>query len=95
MSGIRNLTADLLERRAKLAKLRKEIDAEIVAIDNGLRMAGVLRLRGRPRKAPAYTDLEAREAHARHQAGERTPEVIEGHRQYQRENTRQRRSETA
>lgn len=85
--------ADLLARRAELERLLVEVETEIVAVEDGLRVAGLMPA-GRPRKRPTHTPAEAREAHARHQAGESSDWIDEGERQYKRRYARRLRSVT-
>lgn len=83
------LTPDTLRRRRlRLIDLRARIDAELDALERGMRAAGVLPL-GRPTRMPTITTAEARRAHAAYVRGIRTPEVVEGNRQYNRDNARQ------
>lgn len=82
---------DLLARHARLERLIVEAEIELVAIEEGLRVAGVS-LIGQPRKRPTHTRSEAREAHRLHQRGDTTPWVRTGERQYQRDNKRKARS---
>jgi hypothetical protein len=83
--------ADLQARYAKLQRLIVDAQIELTAVEEGLRVAGVLRA-GRPRKRPTHTVSEAREAHRLHQLGDLSPWVQDGERQYQRDNARARRS---
>lgn len=79
---------ELAARHAELQRLKVDIEVEIVAIENALRMHGQWRRSGRPRKPPTHTDAEAAEAHALYSIGKRTPWVIAGNRQYQRDQAR-------
>lgn len=80
-------TEELSARYIELQELKKKLDGEIVSVERGLRVAGLLVVRGKPRLAPTHTIAEARDAHRRWQKGERDDEwVAAGERQYQREN---------
>lgn len=83
--------AELLARRDRLERLLVEVEAELAAVEDGLRVAGISR-RGRPRARPTHTPTEAREAHRLHQLGERTPWVLAGEREFKRRNKRTERS---
>lgn len=83
------MDADELEaRHAELQQLKQRLEVEIVAIQDGLRMHGRWGRAGRPRKPPTHTDAEALDCHNRYAAGDRTPWVVAGHQQYQREERR-------
>jgi hypothetical protein len=85
----RALDADELEQRHReLQTLKRNVEVEIVAVQELLRAVGRWGRAGRPRKPPTHTDAEALEAHQRYQAGERTPWIDAGHRQYQRDHRR-------
>lgn len=84
--------ADLQARHVKLERLLVEIETELVAIEEGLRVARVMAT-GQPRKRPTHTRSEAKEAHRLHQNGDTTPWVRAGERQYQRDHKRRARSE--
>lgn len=87
------VAAQLAARYIELQDLKKKVDSELAAVENGLRMAGLLALRGKPRLAPTHTVTEAREAHRRFAAGDRGSKwVIDGERQYQRERKNARRA---
>lgn len=81
--------ADLLARRAELERLLVEVETEIVAVEDGLRVAGLMPA-GRPRRRPTHTPAEAREAHRLHGQGETSDWIDEGERQYKRRNKRRR-----
>lgn len=85
--------ADLLARRAELERLLVDVETEIVAVEDGLRVAGLMPA-GRPKKRPTHTPAEAREAHRLHQLGECSPWIDEGERQYKRRNQRRVREAT-
>lgn len=81
-----SVAGQLARRYVELQDLKKKVDTELAAVENGLRMAGLLAGAGRPRLAPTHTVAEAREAHRRFAAGERDEAwVLDGERQYQRE----------
>ena len=82
------MSADALARLEQLQALRLRIDIEITAVENGLKVAGVLDNRGRPRVVPTHTLAEAKAAHAAHKRGERSDWIDAGERQYQRERKR-------
>lgn len=82
--------ASLAAKYVELQELKKRLDTEIVAVEQGLRVAGLLPA-GRPKVAPTHTAGEARDAHRRHAKGERSDWVDAGERQYQREAKRRRR----
>ena len=88
MSG---LTDDRTARYDALQKLKMRVDAELVSVERGLRVSGLMRYPGRPAIAPTHTVTEAREAHRLFSRGERTAWVIDGERQYQREAKQRRR----
>lgn len=87
------VTGHLAARYIELQVLKKQLDVEITAIENGLRVAGLFRV-GRPKVPPTHTLTQCREAHARWQRGERDNQwVIDGERQYQRERKAAKRAE--
>jgi hypothetical protein len=75
-------------KRARLLRLRDRLDAELAAVERAMQVAGILPL-GRPSRQPVITTAEARRAHSAYVLGIRTPEVIAGHRQYDRDLKRQ------
>ncbi len=76
---------ELIARYNQLGALKARVETELAAVEAGLRVAGVLPpRRGRPPIPQTLTEAQAREFHRRHQAGERSLEVIEGEREYQR-----------
>lgn len=79
---------DLVTRYGELQALKLRVDSELIAVENGLRVAGFMPIKGRPRIAPTHTEAEAREAHARHQRGETDDWIDAGERQYQRDRKR-------
>lgn len=79
---------ELAARHAGLQQSKRTIEAEMVAVEDRLRAEGQWHRAGRPRKPPTHTEAEAREANKRWQAGERTPWVEAGRRQYVRERRR-------
>lgn len=81
--------ADLIARRARLERLLVETEIELVAVEDGLRVAGLMPA-GRPRRRPTHTPAEAREAHRLHGQGETSDWIDEGERQYKRRNKRRR-----
>ena len=89
MTAIRDLTdTDALRARyERLMVLQRELEAEIVAVTNGLRVAGLMPA-GRPRIAPTHTADEARAAHAAYSRGHRDDWTVDGERQYQRDRKR-------
>lgn len=82
----------MLQRYARLQALKLQIDAEMLAVERGLIVAGILSRHGRPRAFPTHTASEARSAHAAWQRGERDDWVLQGERQYQREKKRDERA---
>jgi hypothetical protein len=86
-------TEQLRTRYRKLQALKQRVDAELTAVENGLRVAGVIKHRGTWKIPPTHTAEQAREAHRRWQNGERDDTwVAAGERQYQRESKRRNRS---
>lgn len=79
---------DLIARYRELEDLKLRVDSELIAVENSLRFAGFIPIKGRPRVAPTHTQAEARECHARHQRGERGEWIDAGERQYQRDRKR-------
>lgn len=86
--------ATLAAKYVELQGLRKRIDTELTAVENGLRVAGLMPA-GRPTKPPTHTLTEARAAHARWGRGLRDDDTVAGERQYQRERKRAARRRTA
>ena len=82
------LIAELEERHKRLQRLKVQVETEIVTVQERLRNLGAWGRAGRPRKAPTHTYEEALECHRRYQAGERTPWIIAGRNQYNRERRR-------
>jgi hypothetical protein len=92
-AGERGGSERLLDRYRHLQELKRRVDAELIAVESGLLVAGVLSKRGRRPIAPTHTIEEAREAHRRWAAGETDdPWVKAGERQYQRDSKRRRRA---
>lgn len=87
----RSATEYLLARRALLEKLLVEVETELCAVEDGLRVAGLMPA-GRPRMRPTHTPAEAREAHRLHQLGEHSDWIDQGERQYKRRDARRRRA---
>lgn len=84
---------DLLHRYEQLQRLKLRVEAELVAVESGLRVTGHISRRGRRMLAPTHTVEEAREAHRRWSLGETEDEWVKaGERQYQRESKRRRRA---
>lgn len=82
-------TEDLETRYAKLLELKANLELELEAVRDGLRVAGVLPpRRGRPIIEDKLTEAQAREFHRRHLAGEDSEEVKAGEREYQRRHKR-------
>lgn len=76
---------EMVARRDHLLDLRRRLESELVALERGLKVAGVLDGRGRPVSERTHTEADAREAHRRWARGERGEWVQAGERQYQRE----------
>lgn len=76
-------------KRTKLLALQVEVDQRLAAIEEAIRMHGVLI--GRPRRPYCLTVDEARAMHNRYNSGERTPQVRLGEREYKRRDARGRR----
>lgn len=80
--------AELERRHVELQTLQRNVAAEIVAVQDMLRAIGRWGRAGRPRRPPTHTAAEATDCHARYRAGERTPWVEEGRKQYERDRRR-------
>ena len=76
----------MTQRYLDLEAVKRRVDAELTTLGVALRKAGVVTTR--ERKPATHTVSEAREAHNRWQRGIRTPWVVDGERQYQRERKR-------
>lgn len=74
---------DLQRRYDELLKLKMQVDQELTAVRNGIRVAQGQP--GRPELPPVYTRDETVEAHKLHGRGVDTEWVREGERQYKRE----------
>ena len=74
-------------RYYELLKVKQRLDAEVVAVENGLRMAGLMPA-GRPALAPTHTLAESRKAHSAYARGHRDDWTVSGERQYQRDRKR-------
>jgi hypothetical protein len=82
----RRMAPDDLERRhAELQAERRNVEIELVAIEDALRAAGRSRVRGRPRKPPTHTPEDAEKAHKAWISGERDQWTVDGHNQWIRE----------
>ena len=77
---------ELQARYNKLLRLRDQIDGELDAVAEGLRMHKAWK--GQPRKANVMSSAEAKRAHAAYASGDTTVWAREGERQYQRESKR-------
>ncbi len=73
-------------KRSRLLALQVDVDQRLAAIEEAIRMHGVLI--GRPRRPYQLTIDEARALHRRYNVGERTPEVRQGEREYKRRTAR-------
>lgn len=83
------MDADELEARHKaLQGLKRNVELEIVVVQDLLRAVGRWGQAGRPRTPPTHTDAEALECHRRYLDGERTPWIIAGYQQYKRDQRR-------
>jgi len=80
---------DLLRRRRELLRHRDAVDTELVAIEHALRDKGAPGMAGRPRKEYTMTRDEAKEAHRRFNAGDRSAAVVQGEREYARRTKRE------
>lgn len=78
----------LWDRYHELEAMRVQIDFELVTVESALRDVGAWSRPGRRRKVSTHTPDEAKEAHRRWKAGERSEWIEAGHRQYERENKR-------
>jgi hypothetical protein len=89
---VRAIDADqLAQRHRDLQALKRNLEVEIVAVEDQLRAIGRWGQAGRPRIAPTHTDAEALECVTRYLAGERTPWIVAGWRQYKRDTRRRER----
>lgn len=79
---------ELEARHAKLQALKRNIEIEIVTVQDALRSMGRWGRAGRPRTPPTHTDAEALECRRRYLEGERTPWVVAGSQQYLRDQRR-------
>lgn len=86
---------DMVAELRKLEALKLNIEQRMFNLERGLLVAGVMAKRGRPPVKNTHTVSEAREAHRRHQRGDRTEWVVKGERQYQREIKRARKLRVA
>lgn len=82
----------MVARYHRLQALKKRIDEELLAVERGLCVAGILSRHGRPNIAPTHTVSQARASHAAWQRGERDQWTVDGERQYQREKKRDERA---
>lgn len=81
----------LWQRRTDLLRRRDAVDSELVAIEHRLRDEGAPGMAGRPRKEYTMTRDEAKEAHRRYAAGERSEWIARGEREYGRRRRREQR----
>lgn len=84
----------LRARYYQLLKVKQQLDTDIVAAENGLRMAGLMPA-GRPALAPTHTLADSRKAHAAYMRGHRDDWTTAGERQYQRDRKRAKRDRQA
>lgn len=81
---------DLQRRRQRLQVLAMNVDQELAAIEQAIRVW--VRHPGRPRRPYTMTADEARAMHRRYNRGERGHDVRLGHAEYQRRWLRARRA---
>lgn len=84
---------ELRARHRQLEALKRNVEVEIVAVEDALRAMGEWGKRGRRRISPTHTDAEALDCVNRYLAGERTPWIEAGYRQYKRDTRRRERQE--
>jgi hypothetical protein len=84
---------ELVQRHRELQALKRNLEVEIVAVQDELRAHGLWGQAGRPRIAPTHTEAEALDCVNRYNAGERTPWIVAGWRQYKRDTRRRERQE--